>query len=85
MTAARSRWRYLPEESEWFDPLFQAVTEATEEAVLNSLFNATTVVGHNGARYEAFPIERLGELIGTEPEALVFRAPDHNPRRRTTR
>jgi D-aminopeptidase len=45
------------------DPLFQAVTEATEEAVLNSLFNAETVVGHAGARYEAFPIERLAELL----------------------
>jgi D-aminopeptidase len=53
----------LREESEYFDPLFQAVTEATEEAVLNSLFNAQTVVGHNGACYEAFPIERLGGLM----------------------
>src|SRR5262249_9512044 len=53
----------LREEDEHFDPLFQAVTEATEEAVLNSLFNAETVVGHNGARYEGFPIERLGELL----------------------
>jgi D-aminopeptidase len=53
----------LREESRLLDPLFQAVTEATEEAVLNSLFNAETVVGHAGARYEAFPIERLAELL----------------------
>jgi len=53
----------LREESPVLDPLFQAVTEATEEAVLNSLFNAETVVGHNGARYEGFPNERLGEFM----------------------
>jgi D-aminopeptidase len=53
----------LQEESANFDPLFQAVTEATEEAVLNSLFNASTLVGHNGSRYEGFPIDRLGELM----------------------
>jgi D-aminopeptidase len=53
----------LREESDSFDVLFQAVTEATEEAVLNSLFNAETVRGHNGACYEGFPIERLEELM----------------------
>jgi D-aminopeptidase len=53
----------LREDSEYFDVLFQAVTEATEEAVLNSLFNAQTVTGYNGAVSEGFPIERLGELI----------------------
>lgn len=30
------------------DPLFQAVTESVEEAVLNSLFNAETVSGRDG-------------------------------------
>jgi D-aminopeptidase len=56
--------RVLREESAYFDPLFQAVTEATEEAVLNSLFNARTITGHNGASYAGFPIERLPELMG---------------------
>lgn len=56
----------LREESTHFDPLFQAVSEATEEAVLNSIFNAETVVGHRGARYEGFPIERLPELMTEE-------------------
>jgi D-aminopeptidase len=54
----------LGEESADFDPLFRAVTEVTEEAVLNSLFNAETIVGHNGARYAGFPIERLPEFMG---------------------
>jgi D-aminopeptidase len=52
----------LREESAYLDPLFQAVSEATEEAILNSLFNAETVVGRGGACYEGFPIERLEEF-----------------------
>lgn len=37
-------------------PLFEAAIEATEEAVLNSLFRARTMEG-NGARVEALPAE----------------------------
>ena len=40
-------------------PLFQAVVEATEEAVLNSLFKAETMDGHGG-RIEALP---LGQVL----------------------
>lgn len=43
--------------------LFRAVAEATEEAVLNSLFRATTVVGYEGHRAEALPVERVIELL----------------------
>ncbi|MGZ8286236.1 MAG: DmpA family aminopeptidase [Allosphingosinicella sp.] len=42
-------------------PLFQAVVEATEEAVLNSLFKAETMEA-NGARIEALPVARVMEL-----------------------
>lgn len=42
-------------------PLFQAVVEATEEAVLNSMFKAETTEG-NGTRIEALPVERVVEL-----------------------
>ena len=42
-------------------PLFQAVVEATEEAVLNSLFKAETMES-NGTRVEALPVERVMEL-----------------------
>jgi D-aminopeptidase len=59
----------LPEDSRYFDPLFQAVTEATEEAVLNSLFNAETVVGRNGACSKAFPIDRLKEFMNRDLNA----------------
>ncbi len=43
-------------------PLFQAVIEATEEAIINSLFKATTVTG-NGRTIEALPIERVREIM----------------------
>jgi len=42
-------------------PLFLAVVEATEEAVLNSLLRAST--GHRGRTVEAISIERLQELL----------------------
>lgn len=43
--------------------LFQAVIEATEEAIYNSLFTATTVVG-NGARVEAIDLESVRRILG---------------------
>jgi D-aminopeptidase len=43
-------------------PLFQAALEATEEAVLNSLLQATGVSG-SGRRVEALPLGRLRELL----------------------
>ncbi|UCF20218.1 MAG: P1 family peptidase [Gemmatimonadota bacterium] len=43
-------------------PLFQAVVEATEEAIYNSLFKATTVSGHRGTA-EALPIEATLEVL----------------------
>jgi D-aminopeptidase len=43
-------------------PLFQAVVEATEEAICNSLLKATTVTGHRGRTVEALPLDRLLEI-----------------------
>jgi len=43
-------------------PLFQAVVEATEEAIYNSLLKATTVTGQNGTTAEALPIDKLLEI-----------------------
>jgi D-aminopeptidase len=43
-------------------PLFLAVVEATEEAVYNSLFRATTVTGRDGHTVEALPIDRVLEV-----------------------
>ena len=43
-------------------PLFLAAIEATEEAILNSLFRATTTAG-NGHTIEALPIEAVEEIL----------------------
>ncbi len=43
-------------------PLFLAVIEATEEAVYNSLFRATTMSGR-GRTVEALPLERTIEIL----------------------
>jgi D-aminopeptidase len=42
--------------------LFQAVIEATEEAIYNSIFTATTMEG-SGARVEAIPLDRVREVL----------------------
>jgi len=49
-------------------PLFQAVAEATEEAIYNSLLRATTVEGRDGHVAEALPIDRVRELLGRTGE-----------------
>ncbi len=46
-----------------FDLMFEAVAEATEEAALNALFQADTVVGRDGHTLFGFPIERGLDLI----------------------
>jgi D-aminopeptidase len=43
-------------------PLFLAVIEATEEAIYNSLFRATTMTGR-GRTIEALPIDRTIEIL----------------------
>jgi D-aminopeptidase len=43
-------------------PLFQAVIEATEEAIYNSLLTATTVKGHRTTA-EALPLDRTIEIL----------------------
>ena len=44
-------------------PLFDAVVEATEEAILNALCAAETMTGYRGATAHALPLERLSELL----------------------
>ena len=43
-------------------PLFEAVIEATEEAIYNSMLKATTVTG-NGHTFEALPIDKTVEIL----------------------
>lgn len=47
-------------------PLFVGVAEATEEAVLNSLFRATTTAGFHGRRSEQLPLGRVIELVRSQ-------------------
>ena len=58
-TAARARAVLPPDAA---SPLFEAALEATEEAVYNALFQATTVRSAAGAA-EAIPIERVRGLL----------------------
>ena len=44
-------------------PLFEAVVEATEEAIYNSLLKAVTVRGAAGHAAEALPVERVREIL----------------------
>ena len=44
-------------------PLFEAVVEATEEAIYNSLLKAATTRGFNGHVVEALPVERVREIL----------------------
>lgn len=48
---------------EVMNPLFQAAAEATEEAIINSLLRAETVVGRDGHTREALPIGALVEIM----------------------
>ncbi len=48
---------------ELLNPLFQAVEEATEEAILNALCMAETTTGRDGYVAHALPLERLVTLM----------------------
>lgn len=45
------------------DALFAATIEATEEAILNAMFKAATVVGRDGHVGEALPLDRVRSLL----------------------
>ncbi len=42
--------------------MFQATVEATEEAIYNALFTATSMQGHRGS-IEALPVEDVLNLL----------------------
>jgi D-aminopeptidase len=44
-------------------PIFQAVAEATEEAIYNSLFKAETMTGFRDVTVEALPVETVREIM----------------------
>ncbi|MBI3110080.1 MAG: P1 family peptidase [Ignavibacteriales bacterium] len=58
------RIRQVPRLSEDdLSPLFQAVVEATEEAIYNSLLKATAVTNAQGRQVEGLPVEQVKELL----------------------
>lgn len=59
-TAARLTTEELANES--MSGLFEAVVEATEEAIYNSLFQATSVTG-SGHTAEAIPLDKVREVL----------------------
>jgi D-aminopeptidase len=44
-------------------PLFMAAIEATEEAILNSMFKAQTAKGKGGRKVEALPLDKVLPLL----------------------
>ncbi len=44
-------------------PLFMAVNEATEEAIINSLFHAETMTGREGHTIEALPVDSVLKIM----------------------
>ncbi len=54
------------------DALFQATVEATEEAIVNALFRAETIVGRDGNTRHGLPLDRVVPLLraaGRIPDA----------------
>ncbi|NNM18963.1 MAG: S58 family peptidase, partial [Croceitalea sp.] len=49
--------------NEAMTPLFLATIEATEEAILNSLFAAETMTGHDGHTIEALPKKQVLDML----------------------
>lgn len=59
---------------EELSPFFEAVADATEEAIYNSLFKATTIRGRDGHEVQAIPLDALNRILnkygrGTEQPA----------------
>lgn len=55
-------WAYPEVPNAQLSPLFQAVIEATEEAIYNSLCMAETMTGYKGRVIHALPIRAVGQL-----------------------
>ena len=49
--------------NETIDALLYAVSEATEEAILNALCQAETLIGFRGRIIEALPLDRVQALL----------------------
>lgn len=57
--------------AEYIDPLFEAVADATEEAVINCLFAAETTVGRDDHITYALPIDRVAAILRAHGRRVV--------------
>jgi D-aminopeptidase len=55
--------RALAEDDRHFGPLFQAAAEVTEEAIINALFAAETMIGRDGNMRHALPVEDVVSIL----------------------
>ena len=49
------------------DPLFRATVEATEEAIINSILRAETMIGRDGNTRHAIPVNGLLPILSLGP------------------
>ena len=72
LAQASNGFAYLPKletqpvetlKNETIDSLFYAVSEATEEAILNAMCKAESLTGYNGAHVDALPIDEVKSLL----------------------
>lgn len=47
----------------FLDPVFRATVEATEEAIVNALFKAETMVGRDGNTRHALPLDQVESIL----------------------
>jgi D-aminopeptidase len=59
-------WAYPEVPNELMSPLFQAVIEATEEAIYNSLCMAETMTGYQDRTIEALPLDQLAGFVSAQ-------------------
>ncbi len=48
----------------FMDPVYRATGEAIQEAVVNALYKAETMVGRNGNTRHALPLDQVSEIFG---------------------
>jgi L-aminopeptidase/D-esterase-like protein len=61
--AAKATANVVMTPNEVLNPIFEAVVQATEEAIINSMLAAETMTGVSGHRVNALPHDRLREVL----------------------
>jgi D-aminopeptidase len=66
--ARENTWTQEIFRTDRMSPLFLAAAEASEEAILNSLFKAATMVGRSGRKVEALPLDKVKAIMEEAPK-----------------